>query len=114
MRVIAAKPADRFSNAIEFMIALEHGALHTTSSQPRRRSVIERGPLQSWQIVAAVLALLLLPSVALQTRQQVGRRRVGERSERRAAGMPHDSVKSHFPRPTTTNNCSRKISRNAH
>jgi hypothetical protein len=67
MGMIAAKPADRFADAIEFIFALEHGTLHATPRQPRRRSIIERYPLRLWQAVAAVLALLLLASVALQT-----------------------------------------------
>ena len=68
MRMIAAKPADRFADAIEFIFALEHGALHATPRQPRRRSMIERDPLRFWQTVAAILALLLLASVALNMR----------------------------------------------
>ena len=63
--MIAAKPADRFADAIEFIFALEHGALHAT---PRRRSMIERDPLRFWQTMAAILALLLLASVALHMR----------------------------------------------
>jgi hypothetical protein len=63
--MIAAKPADRFADAIEFIFALEHGALHATPRQPRRRSMIERNALRFWQVVAAVLALLLLAWVAL-------------------------------------------------
>jgi hypothetical protein len=46
MRMIAATPADRFADAIEFIFALEHGALHATPRQPRRRSIIERDPLR--------------------------------------------------------------------
>ena len=68
MRMIAAKPDDRFADAIEFIFALEHGALHAIPRQPRRRSMIERDPLRFWQTVAAILALLLLASVALHTR----------------------------------------------
>jgi serine/threonine protein phosphatase PrpC len=68
MRMIAAKPADRFADAIEFIFALEHGALHATPRQPRRQSMIERDPLRFWQTAAAILALLLLASVALHTR----------------------------------------------
>lgn len=68
MRMIAAKPADRFADAIEFIFALEHGALHAPPRQPQRRSMIERDPLRFWQTVAAILALLLLASIALYAR----------------------------------------------
>jgi hypothetical protein len=32
--MIAAKPADRFAHAIEFIFALELGALHATPGSP--------------------------------------------------------------------------------
>jgi serine/threonine protein phosphatase PrpC len=60
LRLIAVRPADRFDDAVECIFALEHGELHAAPGRPNRRSMIERDPLRFWQIVSAVLALLLL------------------------------------------------------
>jgi serine/threonine protein kinase len=65
MRMIAAKPADRYFNAPEFIFDLKHGALHVT---PRRRSMIERDKLRFWQTLAAIPALQQLASAALHLR----------------------------------------------
>ncbi len=67
-RMIAANPADRFDDALEFIFALEHGAKHAMPAQPRWRPLIERDPLRFWQVVAAVLAVLLVGSIALYGR----------------------------------------------
>jgi hypothetical protein len=63
-RMIAANPVDRFDDALEFIFALEHGAAHATPGQPRWRPLIERDPLRFWQAVAAVLAVLLISTIA--------------------------------------------------
>jgi serine/threonine protein phosphatase PrpC len=60
LRLIAARPVDRFDDALECIFALEHGELHAAPGTPRRRSLIERDPLRFWQTVSAILALLLL------------------------------------------------------
>ena len=59
-RSVAAKPEDRHQDVIELIFALEHGALHGAPTLPRRRPLLERDPLRFWQIVSALLAILLL------------------------------------------------------
>ena len=60
LRLIAVRPEDRFDDALECIFALEHGELHAAPGQPPRTSLLERDPLRFWQIVSAVLALLVL------------------------------------------------------
>ena len=64
-RMVAAKPADRFEDALEFIFALEHGALHAAPGRPRWRPLIERDPLRFWQTITVVLAALLIASLTL-------------------------------------------------
>ena len=64
VRLIAVRPEDRFDDALECLFALEHGELHAAPAPPRWRPLIDRNPLRFWQIVAAVLAVLLLVSMA--------------------------------------------------
>jgi serine/threonine protein kinase len=67
-RMVAAKAADRYEDANEVIFALENGALQAAPSAPRPRGLAERDPLRFWQLVSAVLALLLLLAVALRGR----------------------------------------------
>jgi serine/threonine protein phosphatase PrpC len=60
LRLIAARPEDRFDDALECIFALEHGELHAAPRAPRRMSLLDRDPLRFWQTISAVLALLLL------------------------------------------------------
>jgi serine/threonine protein phosphatase PrpC len=60
LRLIAIRPADRFGDALECVFALEHGELQASPGTPRRRPLIERDPLRFWQVVSAILTLLLL------------------------------------------------------
>ena len=64
LRLFAVRPADRFDDALECLFALEHGELHASPAPPRWRPLIQRDPLRFWQTAAAVLAALLLLSVA--------------------------------------------------
>nr|WP_294529402.1 bifunctional protein-serine/threonine kinase/phosphatase [uncultured Rhodopila sp.] len=64
LRLFAVRPADRFDDALECLFALEHGEVHASPAPPRWRPLIQRDPLRFWQTVAAVLAALLLLSVA--------------------------------------------------
>jgi len=64
-RMVAANRNDRFEDAFEFIFALENGAIFGQKLVPTRRSLLERNPLRFWQIVAAVLAVLLLVSLSL-------------------------------------------------
>ena len=64
-RSTAADPDDRFGDVFEFIFALEHGAIRAAPSSPRRLPLYERNPLLVWKIVAALLALALGVSLAL-------------------------------------------------
>jgi serine/threonine protein phosphatase PrpC len=64
-RATAANPDDRFGDVFEFIFALEHGAIRAAPASPRRLPLYERNPLLVWKIVAAVLALALAVSLAL-------------------------------------------------
>jgi tRNA A-37 threonylcarbamoyl transferase component Bud32 len=64
-RATAADPDDRFGDVFEFIFALEHGAIRAAPASPRRLPLYERNPLLVWKIVAAVLALALAASLAL-------------------------------------------------
>src|SRR6516225_2294347 len=64
-RATAADPDDRFGDVFEFIFALEHGAIRAAPSAPRRQPLYERNPLLVWKIVAALLAVALGVSLAL-------------------------------------------------
>jgi serine/threonine protein phosphatase PrpC len=64
-RATAADPGDRFGDVFEFIFALEHGAIRAAPTSPRRLPLYERNPLLVWKIVAALLALALGMSLAL-------------------------------------------------
>jgi hypothetical protein len=48
----------------ELMFAFAHGAMHAKPTLPVRRPLMDRDPLQFWQIVSALLAVVLLLSLA--------------------------------------------------
>jgi hypothetical protein len=64
-RATAVDPEGRFGDVFEFIFALEHGAIRAAPSSPRRLPLYERNPLLVWKIVAALLALALGVSLAL-------------------------------------------------
>jgi serine/threonine protein phosphatase PrpC len=64
-RATAANPDERFGDVFEFIFALEHGAIRAAPASPRRLPLYERNPLLVWKIVAALLALALGVSLAL-------------------------------------------------
>jgi serine/threonine protein phosphatase PrpC len=59
---IAADPARRFEDMIEFALVVEAGPARAAAEIRRPRTLYERAPLQFWQGVAALLALALLAS----------------------------------------------------
>ena len=61
LRAISLRRDDRFGDMDEFLFALEHGNLRATP--PRRGPLIERNPLLFWQVLCAVLIILLILSV---------------------------------------------------
>jgi len=62
-RAVAADPARRFADMIEFALALEAGPARAPDETRRPQTLYERAPVRVWQGVAAVLALLLLASL---------------------------------------------------
>ena len=64
-RATAADPEDRFGDVFEFIFALEHGAIRAAPPAPRRRPLYDRNPLLVWKVVAALLAVALGVSLAL-------------------------------------------------
>jgi serine/threonine protein kinase len=64
-RATAADPDDRFGDVFEFIFALEHGAIRAAPPTPRPQPLYERNPLLFWKVVAALLALALGVSLAL-------------------------------------------------
>ncbi|MDJ1156997.1 protein kinase [Chelatococcus sp. SYSU_G07232] len=63
-RAIAVKPSDRYCDVIEFAFEIENGAARARPSPPQRTSLHERNPLLFWQVVAALLGVLLIISLA--------------------------------------------------
>jgi serine/threonine protein phosphatase PrpC len=64
-RATAANPDERFGDVSEFIFALEHGAIRAAPASPRRLPLYERNPLLVWKIIAALLAIALGVSLAL-------------------------------------------------
>ncbi len=62
LRSISLDRDARFADLDEFIFALEHGKPHTGLRQPG--PLIERNPLLFWQLLCAVLAVLLVLSIA--------------------------------------------------
>ncbi|MGA7325190.1 MAG: protein kinase [Rhodomicrobium sp.] len=62
-RAIATDRTERFRDMIEFAAEMEAGPARAPLAVPRPRTLYERAPLQVWQAIAAILALLLLLSL---------------------------------------------------
>jgi hypothetical protein len=65
-RAIAAEPAERFRDAMEFAAEMEAGPPSAPAAAPRPQTFLERSPVRFWQGVAALLALALLASLLLR------------------------------------------------
>lgn len=65
-RAMAVAPEARFGDMIEFIFALEHGAEQEMAMPAGRLPLFARDPLRSWKLLSAMLALLLLLSLALR------------------------------------------------
>jgi serine/threonine protein kinase len=59
-RAIAADPAQRFRDAMEFAAEMEAGPPRAQAVARRPQTLLERAPVRFWQGVAALLALALL------------------------------------------------------
>ncbi len=59
-RAIALDPAGRFRDVGEFAVEMEAGPARAPEAPRRPRTLYERAPVQFWQGVAAILALVIL------------------------------------------------------
>ena len=59
MRLVAVDPAQRYGNAVEFLLDLETGLSHVNPPAITRQPLYARYPVQVWQVVSAALALCL-------------------------------------------------------
>jgi serine/threonine protein kinase len=62
-RAVAADPARRYGDMIEFALVMEAGPTSTTGEIRRPPTLYERAPVQVWQGLAALLGLALLASL---------------------------------------------------
>jgi serine/threonine protein phosphatase PrpC len=65
-RAIAAAPAGRLRDAMEFAAEMEEGPARAPAAARRPQTLLERAPVRFWQGVAALLALALLASLWLR------------------------------------------------
>jgi len=65
-RATAVDPAQRFGDAMELAIELEHNLAHAPRIVVQRQSLYERNPLRFWKVVALLLFVALLASLALR------------------------------------------------
>ncbi len=64
-RATAVDPAQRFGDAMELAIELEHNLAHAPRVMMQRQSFYERDPLRFWKVVSLLLFAALLVSLAL-------------------------------------------------
>ena len=63
-RAVSVEARDRFGDAVEFAFELEHGSLRATPLRVTPAPLYERNPTRFWQVVAALLLIALLVSLA--------------------------------------------------
>ena len=63
-RAIATDRAARFADTIELAFELEHGSVRAIPRSVMRQPLYERNPTRFWQIVATLLLIALLISLA--------------------------------------------------
>ena len=64
-RATAVDPAQRFGDAMELAIELEHNLAHAPRIVVQRQSLYERNPLRFWKVISLLLFIALLVSLAL-------------------------------------------------
>jgi serine/threonine protein kinase len=62
-RAIAIDARERYTDAIEFGFELEHGSLRAVPQAIERPSLYDRNPTRFWQVVAALLLILLMIAI---------------------------------------------------
>jgi hypothetical protein len=70
-RTFAVRREDRFQDVLEFIFELEHGEDRVRPQEPRRLSLYDRNPLRFWQVIAAILAALLIAALAVLAKRNV-------------------------------------------
>ncbi len=65
-RATAVDPAQRFGDAMELAIELEHNLAHAPRIVIQRRSLYERNPMRFWKIISLLLFVALLVSLILR------------------------------------------------
>lgn len=65
-RATAVDPTQRFGDAMELAIELEHNLAHAPRVTMQRQSFYERDPLRFWKVVSLLLFATLLVSLALR------------------------------------------------
>ncbi len=64
-RATAVDPAERFGDAMELALELEHSLAHAPRVVARHQSFYERNPLRFWKLVSLLLFVALLVSLVL-------------------------------------------------
>jgi len=65
-RALSIDPAQRFGDAMELAIELEHNLAHAPRIVVQRQSLYERNPLRFWKVVSLLLFVALVFSLALR------------------------------------------------
>jgi serine/threonine protein phosphatase PrpC len=65
-RAVAADPADRFRDMVEFAVEMEAGPARAPEAVRRPRTLYERYPVRFWQGIAALLAAALIVSLYMR------------------------------------------------
>jgi serine/threonine protein phosphatase PrpC len=63
-KAIAVDPAGRYEDVLEFAFEIENGAQSGRPAAPKKRALYEKNPLLFWQVLCALLAVLLIVSLA--------------------------------------------------
>ena len=63
-RAFAVDRRERYADAVEFAFEIEHGSLRAVPHSVARTSLYERNPVRFWQIVCAILLIVLLLALA--------------------------------------------------
>ncbi|MEJ0095461.1 MAG: bifunctional protein-serine/threonine kinase/phosphatase [Methylocella sp.] len=67
-RAFAVRPDDRFADVLELIFELENGADRGRPGPAPREPLYARNPLTFWKVVSAILAALLITSIAVLRR----------------------------------------------
>ncbi|MEK6748271.1 MAG: bifunctional protein-serine/threonine kinase/phosphatase [Pseudomonadota bacterium] len=66
-RATAVDPAQRYADTMEFAFELENAALKGAQLRVRHSPLIERDPVRFWQVISAILLLMLILALAFHS-----------------------------------------------